>query len=371
MKSSRHSLLALVGAGMVACAPVDSGEPEAALAATEAALVNATDVLPNSEPWTARLMDDSGSDFCTGTLIDPEWVLTAAHCIKGRDKTKVFVQLGDVSRIEPEVTEQWKGVSQIITHPSFTNSPLRNDVGLLKLDSAVEINGWVQTAELSDDTPSVGTYGVGWGDMDPWGNQSEFLQKGSMTVLPNAQCGLTMVPNEFCAAGGTSPNLTTSCFGDSGGPLLTYGRRRIVGVESWTLTAGACTGQNPAGYMRVSAYKSWIIQKLGHHPRRQVRMTWSGASASGWIYLYCDATGESVWANTSVPGTEINFDCKDSWVWMACDISSEANPLRSIQAIQRQVGLGQIEVVDNLPSKKSQWYWHPAGEIGAYDCKIN
>jgi hypothetical protein len=370
--NSRLVLLALAGAGLLACAPADeSAESLPEVGASRDALVNATDVLPNSEPWTARLMDDNGNDFCTGTLIDPEWVLTAAHCIKGRDKTKTFVQLGDVSRIEPETTEQWKGVSQIITHPSFTNPPIHNDVGLLKLDSPVEINGWVQTAELSDDTPSVGTYGVGWGNTDAAGSQSEFLQNGSMTVLPNSQCGVTMVPNEFCAAGGVAPNRTTSCFGDSGGPLLTYGRRRLVGVESWTLTNGACTGQNPAGYMRVSAYKSWIIAQLGHQPRRQVRMTWSGANASGWIYLYCDKTGESQWANTSVPGTEINIDCPDSWVWMECDISGDTDPQRSIQAIQRQVGLGQIQVVDNLPSRKSEWYYHKAGEIGAYDCRIN
>jgi hypothetical protein len=364
--------LALAGAGLVACVPVEgASEAEPELGSSQAALVNATDVVPNSEPWAARILE-AGDDACTGTLIDPEWVLTAGHCIANKTMAELTVMLGDVSRFDAEDNEQWRQVVQVITAPGFRGHPhYRNDVGLLKLDRPAEINAWVQTADLSDDTPSVGTYGVGWGDLDMQQNQSDFLQRGSMSVLPNAQCNSStaMASYEFCAGGGSSPNMTTTCFRDSGGPLLTYGRRRVVGVASWN--THACIGDRPAGYMRVSSFKSWIIQKIGHNPRRDVRMTWSGPGTSGWIYLYCDRTQKGAWANTSVPGTEISIDCPDSWVWMECDITNEANPQRSIQAIQRQVGLGQIEVVEDLPGRKGQWYDHAAGEIGAYDCKIN
>lgn len=47
----------------------------------------------HSWPWQAMLMTKSKSQFCGGTLVHPNWVVTAAHCVENLKNTNVFVRL--------------------------------------------------------------------------------------------------------------------------------------------------------------------------------------------------------------------------------------------------------------------------------------
>lgn len=44
-------------------------------------IVGGHDAAPGSWPWQVSLNDDGGSYFCSGSLINKDWVLTAAHCV--------------------------------------------------------------------------------------------------------------------------------------------------------------------------------------------------------------------------------------------------------------------------------------------------
>lgn len=46
----------------------------------------------NEWPWQALLMDPRKSQFCGGSLIDNQWVLTAAHCVDGESTSSVHVR---------------------------------------------------------------------------------------------------------------------------------------------------------------------------------------------------------------------------------------------------------------------------------------
>lgn len=53
----------------------------------------------HSWPWQAMLMTKSKSQFCGGTLVHPNWVVTAAHCVENLKNTNVFVRLQNSNQI--------------------------------------------------------------------------------------------------------------------------------------------------------------------------------------------------------------------------------------------------------------------------------
>lgn len=48
----------------------------------------------NSWPWQVMLMDNSGRQFCGGSLIERYWVVTAAHCVTGESPSDIKIRFG-------------------------------------------------------------------------------------------------------------------------------------------------------------------------------------------------------------------------------------------------------------------------------------
>ena len=57
-------------------------------------IVGGTQAEKGSWPWQAMLADAGGNrdQFCGGSLIDQQWVLTAAHCVDGEDESQIAVR---------------------------------------------------------------------------------------------------------------------------------------------------------------------------------------------------------------------------------------------------------------------------------------
>lgn len=58
-----------------------------------------------SWPWQAMLAFRGGSQFCGGSLIDENWVLTAAHCVYGSSEDRIVIRL---------VTEFWTKINMVL-----------------------------------------------------------------------------------------------------------------------------------------------------------------------------------------------------------------------------------------------------------------
>ncbi|HEX6967885.1 MAG TPA: DUF1986 domain-containing protein [Micromonosporaceae bacterium] len=186
----------------------------------------------SSAPWAAAVFSN-GNFTCSGTIIAPEWVMTARHCVSG----SMSVRVGSVYRSSGGVTR------------SVTAAYARYDIALMRLSSPVSTS----YVTLADSNPPVGStnYIYGWG-------MTCYSGCSASTVLKTANVQVTS-NSATDAYGGQairSSRINGNAWrGDSGGPQFYNGRQ--VGVAS---TADGYSIQN---YSSVAASRSWIRSITG------------------------------------------------------------------------------------------------------------
>ena len=111
-------------------------------------VIGGTNARHGSWPWQVGLYagDDDSKFFCRGSLVTPDWVLTAAHCINPKLLTSYRVRLGDWHRFHYDGTEQVRNASKVIMHSQYHYPSLyNNDIALIKLERPVVLNSHVNT----------------------------------------------------------------------------------------------------------------------------------------------------------------------------------------------------------------------------------
>ncbi|KAG7167173.1 Trypsin-1-like 9 [Homarus americanus] len=231
-------------------------------------IVGGNNVTLGELPYQVNLQDISYGfpyHFCGGSIKSELWVVTAAHCVDDIDANNPdFIQAvaGEVDQVVNEASEQVIILSRIIIHENYDGFAIINDIALLKLSSSLTFNEFVQPLPLPPvDHNSQGDCVVsGWGSTTEGGDPSEILQKVTLPVWSDHDCG-NAYPNEieagmFCA--GVTDGGQDACGGDSGGPLACddLPERYLAGIVSW----GYGCGQPgfPGVYTKVSHYVDWI-----------------------------------------------------------------------------------------------------------------
>ncbi|CAH1255089.1 PRSS2 [Branchiostoma lanceolatum] len=221
-------------------------------------IVGGTAATPGAFPWMVSLQQN-GYHFCGGTLLNSEWVLSAAHCQASASTLRVIV--GENNFGSNEGTEQSTGAQDVIPHPNYNPNTYDNDIMLIKLSYPVTINSWVSPACLPSAMVEDGTdvTVTGWGSTHPSGSPYSYrLQRVNVHTIPRSHCNAAhsyngqVTSNMFCA--GHSAGGRDSCQGDSGGPGVRAGT--VYGVVSWGFGCG--NARYPGVYTKVANYVDWI-----------------------------------------------------------------------------------------------------------------
>nr|XP_006818365.1 PREDICTED: uncharacterized protein LOC100377183 [Saccoglossus kowalevskii] len=121
-------------------------------------------------PWQIALYR-WGVHWCGGTVIDSQWILTAAHCVEGDSETIFDVILGIVN-LENSASPHRvaRHVSEIHIHPGRNSVKRDYDYALLRLNMPVEFNDFIRPACLPTDDPNFFPdtqicYITGWGSL--------------------------------------------------------------------------------------------------------------------------------------------------------------------------------------------------------------
>lgn len=190
---------------------------------TSKVIVGGTEAPTGRYEYQVVYLTNSGG-MCGGSLIAPDVVLSAAHCLEEGDSIpRVYINIRDIT--EPlQDGEEMINVEEAVLHPDYDDTTKENDVMILKLESpstkqpVAYDNGNADTSE--GDPVTV----MGFGTTSSGGSSSDVLLEVEVDIVSNEKCnaqygGSGITSNMMCAA----REGKDSCQGDSGGPLIIKG----------------------------------------------------------------------------------------------------------------------------------------------------
>ncbi|KAL6428326.1 hypothetical protein ACFW04_008549 [Cataglyphis niger] len=204
-------------------------EPEAIVGGTPASL--------GEFPWQCSL-NLNNRHFCGGSIIAPNKILTAAHCVHNSVRAPYNNFRILCGTIDP-TRGQFYAVQSVRVHPNYMDGAAYswlNDIAVITLKTSIQYNQYQSPIALADSVPAPGTLATlsGWGLTSATGSPARTLLKMNQNVVSLAQCqqshyGATLTNTHLCAYNRRGIG---ACMGDSGGPLVANGKQ--IGVVSWS-----------------------------------------------------------------------------------------------------------------------------------------
>ncbi|KAF7229904.1 serine protease 27-like [Nothobranchius furzeri] len=251
-------------------------------AALNTRIVGGQTAVPGSWPWQI-VFKNADFFFCGGSVINNQWLLTAAHCAPSIDPDTTSVHLGIFYLNSFNPGEVIRSVAEVHCNPGYNSQTYNNDICLVKMSAPVNFTEFIQPICLADENSTfydeLSVWVTGFG-ITSLGAVADTLQEVSVPIIGNNRCHCynqaysTVTDNMMCA--GVEAGGKDSCQGDSGGPLVANIGGTWVQGGVVSFGAGCGVALLPGVYARVSQYKQWITNTVTGPPPGFVSFTSPG-----------------------------------------------------------------------------------------------
>ncbi|MFG2369400.1 S1 family peptidase [Streptomyces mirabilis] len=224
-------------------------------------IVGGTTTTTTAYPFMMQITDASQNQFCGGTLVAANKVVTAAHCMVGETTSSVRV-IGGRTYLNGTNGTVSK-VSKIWINPDYTDATNGDDVAVLTLSTSMSYTPASYVASTDTGVYATGATAriIGWGTTSESGSSSNQLRTATVPIVSNSSCagsyGSDFVASDMVCAGYTNGG-TDTCQGDSGGPLLIGGV--LAGITSWG--NGCAEAGYPGVYTRLTTFSNLVKTQI-------------------------------------------------------------------------------------------------------------
>ncbi|XP_076975070.1 transmembrane protease serine 2 isoform X2 [Tamandua tetradactyla] len=242
---------------VVALRCIDCGVSSAAH--LQSRIVGGDAAAPGDWPWQVSL-HVQGVHVCGGSIVTPEWIVTAAHCVEEPlSNPRYWAVFAGI--LQQSLMFYGKGyrVEKVISHPNYDSKTKNNDIALMKLQVPLTFNGLMLE-------PTQPCWISGWGSTYEKGKTSNVLNAAMVPLIEPSKCNSKSVYNHLITpamicAGYLQGNID-SCQGDSGGPLVTWKNSIwwLIGDTSWG--SGCAKPNRPGVYGNMTVFIDWIYQQM-------------------------------------------------------------------------------------------------------------